>query len=160
MLRSKLRKRFLKDRAKESRCKCKKQRNVCVHLLKKSGKDYYENIDMSNLTDSNKFWKTVKPIFYGKIKSENSITLVEDTKIFQDEGELVETFNKLFVSIVKNLGINENLLPTSSSFETRIVESIIAKFENYPGILVIRNRFDKNNIFSFKDIVKTEEIKK
>ena len=36
MLRSKLSKRFLKDRTDESRCKYKKQINVCVYLFKKS----------------------------------------------------------------------------------------------------------------------------
>ena len=78
MLRSKLRKKFLKDRTKESRYKYKKQRNVCAYLLKKAKKNH-ENIDISNLTDSNKFWKMVKPIFGSKIKSKNSITLVEGT---------------------------------------------------------------------------------
>ena len=37
---SKLRKIFLKDRTEESRCKYKKQKNVCVFLLKKAKKDY------------------------------------------------------------------------------------------------------------------------
>ena len=60
MLRSKLRKRLLKDRKEESRREYKKQRNVCVYLFKKTEKDYYENIDISNLTDSKKFWKTMK----------------------------------------------------------------------------------------------------
>ena len=82
MLRSKLRKKFLKDRTKESRYKYKKQRNVCAYLFKKAKKNH-ENIDISNLTDSNKFWKMVKPIFGSKIKSKNSITLVEGTKIIQ-----------------------------------------------------------------------------
>ena len=96
MPRSKLRKRFLKDRAEESRCKYKKQRNVCVYLLKKGKEVYYENFDISNLTDSNKVWKTVKPIFGSKIKSKNSITLVKGTKIIQkEEGELAKTFNEL-----------------------------------------------------------------
>ena len=54
MILSKLRKRFLKDRKKESRCKCKKQRNVCIYFLKKAKKVYYENIDISNLIDSKK----------------------------------------------------------------------------------------------------------
>ena len=39
MLRSKLRKMFLKDRTEESRCKCKKERSVCEYLLKKPKKD-------------------------------------------------------------------------------------------------------------------------
>ena len=100
----------------------------------------------------------MKPIFGSKIKSKSSITLVEDTKIIQEEGELTETFNEFFVSIVKNLRINENLLPTSSS-ETINVESIITKFDNHPSIVTIRNRFDENSIFSFKEIGKTEVIK-
>ena len=78
---SKLRKRFLKNRTEESRCKYKRQRNVCVYLFKKAKRDYYENIDVSKLTDSNKFWKTMKPSFGSKIKSRNSITWVEGTKI-------------------------------------------------------------------------------
>ena len=60
MLRSKLRKRFLKDRTEEM---------FVFIYLKKAKKDYYQNIDISNLTDSNKFWKTVKPILVSKIKS-------------------------------------------------------------------------------------------
>ena len=50
MPRSKLRKMFLKDRAEESRSKYKKQRNVCVYLLKKAKKDYYANVDISILS--------------------------------------------------------------------------------------------------------------
>ena len=63
-------------------------------------------------------------IFGSKIKSKNSITLDEGTKIIQEEGELAKTFKEFFVSIVKNLGTNENLLHTSLS-ETRNIESII-----------------------------------
>ena len=63
-------------------------------------------------------------VFGSKIKSKNSITLVEGTKIIQEEGELAKTFKEFFVSIVKNLGINVNLLHTSLS-ETRNIESII-----------------------------------
>ena len=92
----------------------------------------------------------MRPLFGSKIKSKNSMTLVEGTNIIQKEGELVKTFN---VSIVKNLGINENLLHTSSS-ETRNIESIIAKFESHPNILTICNRFDEGSILSFKEIGK------
>ena len=157
MQRLKLRKTFLKDRTEESRCKYKKQRHVCVYLFKKAKKDYYENTDISNLTDSNKFWNTLRPIFGSKIKSKNSITSVEGTKIIQEEGELAKTFNEFVASIVKNLGINENLQTSSS--ETRIIESIIAKFENHLSIVTIRNRYDENSTFSFKEIEKTEVIK-
>ena len=57
---------------------------LCI-LWKKSKK--------SKLTDSNKVWKTVTPIFYSKIKSKNSITFIEGPKIIQEGGELAKTFN-------------------------------------------------------------------
>ena len=68
---------------------------------------------------------------------------------------MAQTFNEFSVSIEKNLGINENPPPTSSS-ETRNVESIIAKFENHPSIVTIPNLFDKNSIFSFEETEKIE----
>ena len=71
---------------------------------------------------------------------------------------MFKTFNEFFVSIVTNLGINETFFPTSSS-AARNVESIIAKFKNHPSLVTIRNYFDENDIFSFKEIGKTEIIK-
>ena len=89
--------------------------------MKKAKKVYNKNIDISNLIDSKKFWKTLKLIFRSRLKSKNSITLVEGTKIIQEEGKMAQTFNKFSVS-------NENLLSTSSS-EARNIEFFIAKFE-------------------------------
>ena len=95
--------------------KIQKQKiNVCVYLFKKAKKNY-ENTDISNSTDSKKFWKTLKPIFGSKVKAEYSIILAVATKIIQEGGGLVKTFNTFFISIVKNIGINENLLPIFSS---------------------------------------------
>ena len=91
----------------------------------------------------------MKPIFGSKIKSKNWITVVEGTKIIQKEGELAITFNECFLSIAKNLGTDENLIPNPSS-EIRSVDSIIAEFENHPSIETIRNSFDENSIYSFK----------
>ena len=76
----------------------------------------------------------MKSICGCKTKSKNSITLVEGTRIIQEEGELAKILNGFSVTFVKNLGINETLLSTSSS-EARHVESIIANFENTPSIL-------------------------
>ena len=62
----------------------KKQRNICVNLLRKSKKQYFNNIDVKNVTDNKKFWKTVGPKFSNKCKSANTIILVENEKILQD----------------------------------------------------------------------------
>ena len=65
--------------------------------------------------------------------------MTESTIVIQEE-ELAKTFNEFFVSIVKNLGINENRLSTFNS-ETDNVESVVAKFEYYlvlwPYVIVL-----------------------
>ena len=56
-LRSKLRNKYLIQKSEESRLLYKKQRNVCVFLLKKAKKEYYVNFDLHNVTDTNRFGK-------------------------------------------------------------------------------------------------------
>ena len=34
----------------------KRQRNVCVKLLRKSKKDFYNNVNVKRITDNGKFW--------------------------------------------------------------------------------------------------------
>ena len=75
MLRSKLSNKFLKDKTNEARIKYRKQRNICVHLLRRAKRNYYNDLDLSNVTDNKKFWKIIRPFFGNKIKIKNRITL-------------------------------------------------------------------------------------
>ena len=67
MLRSKLRNKFLKDKTDEARTKYRKQRHICIHLLRIGKRNYYNDLDLSNVTDNRKFWKTIRPLFANKI---------------------------------------------------------------------------------------------
>ena len=67
MLRTKLRNKFLKKKTLESRAKYNKQRNICVSLIKKAKRNYYENLDLKDINDNKKFWATVKPLFSNKL---------------------------------------------------------------------------------------------
>ena len=62
MKRSQLRNAFLKKRTLESQVSYNKQRNYCTSLLRKEKWNYFENIDISKISDNEIFWKTVKPI--------------------------------------------------------------------------------------------------
>ena len=42
--------------------KYNKQRNLCVNMLKKAKREYYNNIDIKLLNDNRKFWKCLKPL--------------------------------------------------------------------------------------------------
>ena len=67
MQRSKLRNKFLRDRADISREEYKTQRNLCVSLLKKAKKDYFVNLVIKSVTYNKKLSQTVKPLFSNKV---------------------------------------------------------------------------------------------
>ena len=55
MNRSRLRNQFLKNRSVESRIKYSEQRNICVALLRKTKRKYYEALKLSDVNDNKKF---------------------------------------------------------------------------------------------------------
>ena len=73
MKRTKLRNKFLKDRAEENRNKYASQRNYCVLLLKKTKKEYFGNLNEKNVCDNKTFWKRGKPFLSDKIEQKKEI---------------------------------------------------------------------------------------
>ena len=51
MQRSKLRNLYLKVRSDENRIRYKKQRNICVSLLRKAKRKHYEDLSVADVTD-------------------------------------------------------------------------------------------------------------
>ena len=68
MLRSRLRNAYLKDKTRAARIAYKKQRNVCVSILRKSKKCSYENLDAKNITDNKRFWGYLETSFLKQSK--------------------------------------------------------------------------------------------
>ena len=66
---SRLKKMFLRDKTDISKEEYKKQKNLCVSLLKKAKKDHFANLDLKSVTDNKKFRQTVKPLFSNKVKA-------------------------------------------------------------------------------------------
>ena len=102
--RSRLRYEYLKDKTRVARIAYKKQRNVCVSILRKCKKYYYENLDTKNTTVNKKFWGTVKLLFLHKVRSNTYITLNEDKKLLKTEYQIDNIFKTFFIEIVPNLG--------------------------------------------------------
>ena len=75
--RSKLRNTFNNERSSENWQNYKRQRNICLNILKSTKKTFFETLDISEITGSRKFWKTVKPFFDDKCKTSNNIILTE-----------------------------------------------------------------------------------
>ena len=68
MRRSKFRNRYLSVRSDENRTRYKKQRNICVSLLRKAKRKHYGDLSIADVIDNKKFWKRVKPLFGKKSK--------------------------------------------------------------------------------------------
>ena len=161
MLRSKLKNPFLKTKTQESKMKYNKQRNLCVSITGKAKRSYYENLDLKDITDSKKFWATVKPLFSIKIKSTEYITLEENGKIISNDKELARIFNEFFRNIVPNLGINTNhsfLINTDN--ENNAIEKAIAKYKNHPSIISIKAFMENSDSsLSFQHVQKDKITK-
>ena len=111
---SKLNNNFNKNRNHENWCKYKTQRNYCVNLLRKSKKQYFSNINVSDVTDNKSFWKSVKPYFSNKGSNSNKITLVENDAIITNDRVISKTMNKFLINATKKL----NLKPFKNSSDT------------------------------------------
>lgn len=73
-------------------------------LIRKREKQFYGGLDIKDVTDNKKFWKTIKPLFSDKTKlSNNHIT--RDKKVVTDNSEIAKTLNSYFINVVKSLEI-------------------------------------------------------
>ena len=82
MTRTRLRKKFFKEKTVENR-KNYNKRSYCVK------KEYYGRLGEKDVTDNKTFWKTVKPFLSDKTVKSPKITLVEKSEIRNNQ----ETFN-------------------------------------------------------------------
>ena len=77
MKRSKLRNTFNKQRSSENWKNYKRQGNICSDILKSTKRTFSEALNINEITDNRKFWKTIKPFFTDKCKTTNNIILTE-----------------------------------------------------------------------------------
>ena len=96
MRRSALKNKFYKSKSLEGQDAFRKQRNFCNRLYKREKRKYF-------ITDTKRFWKTVKPFLSNKGNFQKHITIIEDNKIFSGDKAVAE-------NAVNSLQIKENKL--------------------------------------------------
>ena len=133
-----------------------KQRNFCYSLLRRTKKEYFESINIKNISESRTFWKTVTPYFSKNQTTSNKLMLIENDEILTEEKKLANTMNDFFLNITKNLEIKK--YPNMKVFDFDTLKSI---FENHDSIKKIKqfHTNDSNEIFSFGEVT-VEEVKK
>ena len=159
MKRTRLRNCYHKKHSEQNRLSYVKQRNYCVSLLRKTKKDYYANLNAKDIADNKQFWRTVKPLFSDKTKSNQKITLVEEETVTTQDEKNAELLSIFFSSAVKNLKIPE--LSDTKPLAERLSDPVLIatlKYKNHPSIVAIRNA-NNNSHFHFNE-VSVEEVYK
>ena len=150
---TRLRNKYHNNRTDANLKALKKQRNKYVKLLRKAKFDYYQNINLGNLTTNRKFWKTVKPIFSDKAQVNSSFTLIENGKMINKDSEIAEIFNHHFATITDRLGISTYdsvLLPTDGILDS--VDKAIRKYDAHSSICKVRENVKITNNIEFSEV--------
>ena len=108
MHRSKLKNIYNNYRTEDNWANYKKQRNFCVNLLRKTKTEYFQKLNVKDLSDNRKFWKTIKPFFSNKGLNSNKPILKENNRLIREEKELVTVMNTFFVNITESLYLKKD----------------------------------------------------
>ena len=154
MTRTRLLNKYRKYNSAENLFAYKRQRNLCVKLLRKSKKDFHNNLNVKRITDNRKFWQTIKPNFTDKTLRDERITLVEGDKVITEQKHVVKKFKDHFEKIVETLKIER---PKLSDLSDDPVLNTIENFSHHASVLKIKEARDSNDCFSFK-LVSIEDI--
>ena len=95
-----------------------------MNLLRKSKKQYFSIINVTDKTDNKNLCKSVKPYFINKVSSSNKITLVENDAIITNDRVISKTMNTFFINTTKRL----NLKPFKNSCDINQITSV---FKNH-----------------------------
>ena len=112
-------------------------------LCSESKKRHFNNLDVKDVSENKKFWKTIKPFFTEKNKTTNNIILTENNQTVREDKANCQIFNTYFTNVTKGLKLRQ--VDESQSFENEERYRLIR--ENYGG-----------ECFSFKSISKDDII--
>ena len=98
MKRSGLASKYHKTKSTEDYNNYKKQRNFCSKLYKKERRKFCNNLNIKDITDIKKFWKTLKPLVSDKgICGCSKINVVVDDENLSDNKELLKLLTIILI---------------------------------------------------------------
>ena len=101
MTRSRYKNRYNKNPMSKNKVKYNKQRNICVNLLKKAKREYWNKIDIKLLNDNWKFWKSIKQLFTTKQIRLSKTILIENNVTISNDKSIAEIFNHFFKILLR-----------------------------------------------------------
>ena len=126
-----------------------KQRHFCVNLLCKTKKDHFPNLNIRDLPDNRKFWKTVKLYFSNKGLNSNQFLLKEKRNLVSNEKQLATIMNSFFIYITKGLELKEG-----NETNGNTMEDVLDVSNSHPSTKRIRRTVKTYEKFSFQPVPK------
>ena len=124
-------------------------------LLRKTKKDYFNDLHITNITDNKAFWKTIKPYFSNKGLNSSSLILSQKNKIVTNDQDIANIMNNYFTGITSH----SNLKPDQINHSENLT-NIIENFKNHESILRIKlANFHHRQTFNIR-YVSVKEVKK
>ena len=129
MHRSRLKNIYIHKRNDKNGENYQEQRNFCVDLHRKTKAEYFKNLNVKDLPDNRKFWKTITPYFSNKGINSNKLLLKEKGNLVSGEKELATIMNDFFINITKDLELKKD-----SKGKLNDLEDVLKAFESHPSI--------------------------
>ena len=115
-----------------------------MNLLRKTKTNFFQNLNIQDLSDNRKFWKTVKPYFDNKGLNSSKLLLKEKRNLASNEKQLATIMNSFFINITKGLELK--------GLELNTLEDVLDAFNSHPIIDRIRRTIKTNEKFSFQPV--------
>ena len=125
-----------------------KQRHFSVNLLRKTKKDHFPNLNIRDLSDNRKLWKTVK-LYFSKGLNSNQFLLKEKGNLVSNEKQLATIMNSFFIYITKGLELKEG-----NETNANTMEDVLDVFNSHPSTKTIRRTVKTYEKFSFQPVPK------
>ena len=127
------------------------QRNLIVKMNRRAKKEYLKNLDLNNVGNSKRFWKTLKPMFSDSSVVSENIVLIENNEVIRDDQAISEHSNHYFANITDTLKIAK--LPKESVQITGDpVQDCIQAYSTHPSILRIKGMVNAREKFVFSHV--------
>ena len=126
----------------------KKQRHKCVKILSNVIKEYLSNLNIKGVTDSRKFWSTVKSFFCDISNTVNNIILSDNDKMLKNKKKVAKTLNHYLT----NLATKPKLKPI-------FFNDTVNSFENHNSRGKIKRYYKGELSFEFEQSTTNELLK-
>ena len=124
-------------------------------------KQYFAKVNEEEITNNRKFWHTVKLFLSDKVKSKETIILVNNDNIESKQTEVAKSINDFFSNAVKNLEIPK--YKREDDLHSQLLRSpvlqAITKYRNHLSINTIRCFSQHNSSFYFSPVDESTLLK-